>query len=114
MLLRKGLEALAGLVQQWQGLLRSAGRLQLASRLEARHRQIVISVGIGLLARRPRALEQLLRAIQRLAQAPAGPLLLDAGPRRLEPRVIPGLAQRRRRGVAHLSHALQQSRLAEV
>ena len=111
-LLRDGLEALAGLVQQRQGLFRSAGRLQHAGQERASHRQIVISVGIGLLARRPGALEQLLRAVQRLAQAPAVKLLLDAGPRRLEPRVIPGVAQRRRGGVAHLPHARQQPRLA--
>ena len=112
-LLGHGLEALAGLVQQRQGLFRAAGRLQHAGQEEASHRQIVIGVGIRLLARRPGALEQLLRALERLAQPPAGKLLLDAGPRRLEPRVIPGVAQRRRRGVAHLPHALQQPRLAE-
>ncbi len=61
-----------------------------------------------MLARRPGALEQLLCVLERLAQPPAAKLLLDAGPRRLEPRVIPGVAQGRRRGVAHLPHALQQ------
>jgi hypothetical protein len=111
-LLGHGLEALAGLVQQRQGLFRAAGRLQHAGQEEASHRQIVIGAGIRLLARRPGALEQLLRALERLAQPPAAKLLLDAGPRRLEPRVIPGVAQRRRRGVAHLPHALQQPRLA--
>ena len=111
-LLHDGLEALAGLGQQRQGLLRSASRLQHASQEEAHHRQIIISLGIRLLARSPGVLEQLLRTIQRFAQPPAVKLLLDAGLRRLEPRVIPGVAQRRRRGVAHLPHAFQQPRLA--
>ena len=54
-----------------------------------------------------------MRAFERLAQLPAAKLLLNAGPRRLESRVIPGVAQGSRRGVAHLPHALQQPRLAE-
>src|SRR5688572_32151087 len=76
------------------------------------HCQIVISDGIRLLARRPGALEQLLRASQRFPQLAATKLLLDSSLRRLEPRVIPSVAQRRRRGVAHLPHTLQQPRLA--
>ena len=91
-------------------MFRSAKSLQHAGQEYASHRQIVIGVGIRLLTRRPGAPEQLLRAIERFAQPPAAKLLLDTGPRRLEPCVIPGVAQRRRLRVAHLPHALKQPR----
>ena len=84
LLLGHGLEALAGLVQQRQGLFRAAGRPQHTGQEETSHRQIVIGAGIRLLARRPGTLEQSLRALEGLAQSPAGKLLIDAGPRRLE------------------------------
>jgi hypothetical protein len=66
-----------------------------------------------LLTHRPGALEQSLRAVERLAQAPAVKLLLDPGLLRFEPCVIPRLAQCRRLGIAHLRHAFEQARLAE-
>jgi hypothetical protein len=78
-LLCHSLEALAGLVQQWQDLFRAAGDVKHAGQEKAPHPQIVIGAGIGLPARRPGALEQLLRALQRLVQPPAGKLLLDMG-----------------------------------
>ena len=108
-----GLEALAGLVQQRQGLLRSAGRPQHAGQEKARQRQIVISVGIRLLARRPGTRWSNCCAPSSASRKrPPSKLLLDAGPRRLEPRVIPGVAQRRRWRRRAPAHALQQSRLA--
>ena len=41
-------------------------------------------------------------------------LLLDTSPLHLEPRVIPRITQRCRSGIAHLSHAFEQARLAGI
>jgi hypothetical protein len=89
------------------------GRYAEAALLYARARRSGEEAWIRLLTHRPGALEQSLRAVERLAQAPAVKLLLDPGLLRFEPCVIPRLAQCRRLGIAHLRHAFEQARLAE-
>jgi hypothetical protein len=107
-------ETLAGLIQQRQRLLRTASHSQHAGQQETSHPQIVIGLGIRQIARRPGPLEQRLRAVECFAQLPAGKLLLDAGPRRLEPCVIPRLAQCRRRSVARRPTRSSKPQLAGI
>jgi hypothetical protein len=97
--------------EQRQSLLRCTGVPKHLRQEETGHRQIVVGPRIGLFTHRPCALKQLLRALKRLAQARIGKVLLDTGPLRLEARVIPRRAQRRRCGIAHLSYAFEQTRL---
>ena len=110
---RENLELLASLVKQRQGPCCSAGSPHYLGKKDESHGEIVIGAGIRLLARRLGPLVQPLRTLERLAQPPAGELLLNAGSRRLEPRVIPGVLQRGRCGFADPPHPLQQPRLAE-
>src|SRR5262249_43979304 len=113
-LFRNGLEALVSLAETMQSLFSATGPLQHAGESKVSHRQIVIGAEISVVTRCLGVLEQLLRVFDRLAQLPAGKLLVNAVIESLKPRAIPGVAQRCGRGVAHLPDARQQRRPAQA